>query len=54
VLFVSKSSLVKGARGVGLGFLCQDLLTRGEADDDSSVKSETEKVPESKTEMKLR
>jgi hypothetical protein len=48
VLFVSKSSLVKGACGVGLGFLCQDLLTRVEVADDSTVKTETEKVPESK------
>ncbi|KAI5442301.1 hypothetical protein KIW84_011391 [Lathyrus oleraceus] len=48
VLFVSKSSLVKGACGVGLGFLCQDLVTRVEAADDSTVKKETEKVPESK------
>ncbi|KAJ1389506.1 hypothetical protein SESBI_38241 [Sesbania bispinosa] len=47
VLFVSKSSLVKGACGVGLGFSCQDLLTRFEAADDSTVKKETEKVPES-------
>ncbi|XP_012568053.1 protein RST1 isoform X2 [Cicer arietinum] len=47
VLFVSKSSLVKGACGVGLGFLCQDLLTRVETADDSTVKEETEKVPES-------
>ncbi|XP_061373555.1 protein RST1 isoform X2 [Gastrolobium bilobum] len=47
VLFVSKSSLVKGACGVGLGFSCQDLLTRVEVADDSIVKMETEKVPES-------
>ncbi|CAI8594541.1 unnamed protein product [Vicia faba] len=47
VLFVSRSSLVKGACGVGLGFLCQDLLTRVEAADDSTVKNETEKIPES-------
>ncbi|OIW08937.1 hypothetical protein TanjilG_05913 [Lupinus angustifolius] len=47
VLFVSKSSLVKGACGVGLGFSCQDLLTRVEAADDSAVEKETDKVPES-------
>lgn len=29
----SKSTLVKGACGVGLGFSCQDLLTRTEASD---------------------
>lgn len=38
---------MKGACGVGLGFSCQDLLTRVEAADDSTVKKETEKVPES-------
>ncbi|XP_027358768.1 protein RST1 [Abrus precatorius] len=47
VLFVSRSSLVKGACGVGLGFSCQDLLTRVEAADTSTVEKETEKVPES-------
>ncbi|KAK7271652.1 hypothetical protein RJT34_27730 [Clitoria ternatea] len=47
VLFVSKSSLVKGACGVGLGFSCQDLLTRVEIADTSIVNKETEKVPES-------
>ncbi|CAL0332493.1 unnamed protein product [Lupinus luteus] len=47
VLFVSKSSLVKGACGVGLGFSCQDLLTRVEAADDSAVEKEKDKVPES-------
>ncbi|XP_020225772.1 protein RST1 [Cajanus cajan] len=47
VLFDSKSSLVKGACGVGLGFSCQDLLTRAETADTSTVMKETEKVPES-------
>ncbi|KAL2335728.1 hypothetical protein Fmac_016941 [Flemingia macrophylla] len=47
VLFDSKSSLVKGACGVGLGFSCQDLLTRTETVDSSTVMKETEKVPES-------
>ncbi|KAF1859358.1 hypothetical protein Lal_00009942 [Lupinus albus] len=47
VLFVSRSSLVKGACGVGLGFSCQDLLIRVEAADDSAVEKETDKVPES-------
>ncbi|KAK7316466.1 hypothetical protein VNO77_35522 [Canavalia gladiata] len=46
VLFVSKSSLVKGACGVGLGFSCQDLFTRVEASDTYTVKKETEKFPE--------
>ncbi|RDX62949.1 Protein RST1, partial [Mucuna pruriens] len=47
VLFDSRSSLVKGACGVGLGFSCQDLLTRVETADTSTVMKETEKVPES-------
>nr|GMC62090.1 protein RST1 isoform X1 [Ipomoea batatas] len=33
VLSVSKSTLVKGACGVGLGFSCQDLLTKSDAED---------------------
>ena len=47
VLSDSKSSLVKGACGVGLGFSCQDLLTRVETSDTSTVMKETEYVPES-------
>lgn len=46
VLHVSKSSLVKGACGVGLGLSCQDLLTRVEAVNNSGVEKETDKVPE--------
>lgn len=33
VLSVSKSTLVKGACGVGLGFSCQDLLTKSGGED---------------------
>nr|GMD84570.1 protein RST1 isoform X1 [Ipomoea batatas] len=33
VLSVSKSTLVKGACGVGLGFSCQDLLTKSDGED---------------------
>ncbi|XP_019185386.1 PREDICTED: protein RST1 isoform X4 [Ipomoea nil] len=33
VLSVSKSTLVKGACGVGLGLSCQDLLTKSDAED---------------------
>ncbi|KAI5428543.1 hypothetical protein KIW84_033506 [Lathyrus oleraceus] len=40
---VPTCSLVKGACGVGLEFWCQDLVTRVEAADDSTVKKETEK-----------
>ena len=47
VLFDCRSSLVKGACGVGLGFSCQDLLTRVETSATSTVMKETEKVPES-------
>ncbi|VFQ73532.1 unnamed protein product [Cuscuta campestris] len=37
VLSMSKSTLVKGACGVGLGFSCQDLLTKSEAEDNSHL-----------------
>jgi len=47
VLFDGGSSLVKGACGVGLGFSCQDLLTRVETSVTSTVMKETEKIPES-------
>ncbi|KAG2383824.1 Protein RST1 Protein RESURRECTION 1 [Vigna angularis] len=47
VLFDGRSSLVKGACGVGLGLSCQDLLTRVETSATSTVMKETEKVPES-------
>ncbi|KAL1356400.1 hypothetical protein HN51_008419 [Arachis hypogaea] len=47
VLFASRSSLVKGACGVGLGLSCQDLLTRVEAADNSTVENEANMVPES-------
>lgn len=41
VLCSSKSTLVKGACGVGLGFSCQDLLTRNEASASSDIDSES-------------
>ncbi|CAH8361043.1 unnamed protein product [Eruca vesicaria subsp. sativa] len=46
VLCSSKSTLVKGACGVGLGFSCQDLLTRTEASTSSDVDSESYKDQE--------
>ncbi|KAL0658136.1 hypothetical protein Bca4012_078721 [Brassica carinata] len=46
VLCSSKSTLVKGACGVGLGFSCQDLLTRTEASVSSDVDSESYKKQE--------
>ncbi|XP_058188186.1 protein RST1 isoform X3 [Rhododendron vialii] len=42
----SRSTLVKGACGVGLGFSCQDLLTRVEGSDDSNLEKETHKIQE--------
>ncbi|KAK4282352.1 hypothetical protein QN277_013739 [Acacia crassicarpa] len=46
VLLVSKSSLVKGACGVGLGLACQDLLTRTGAGNNSGVENDMDKVPD--------
>ncbi|XP_028772347.1 protein RST1 isoform X3 [Neltuma alba] len=46
VLLVSKSSLVKGACGVGLGLSCQDLLTRTGAGNKSGVENDVDRVPE--------
>lgn len=46
VLGSSRSTLVKGACGVGLGFACQDLLTRVEAADNSDLDKETRKMQE--------
>ncbi|XP_065878265.1 protein RST1 isoform X2 [Euphorbia lathyris] len=46
VLRGSKSTLVKGACGVGLGFSCQDLLTRVEAADSIDLVRENYKMLE--------
>ena len=46
VLCNSKSTLVKGACGVGLGFSCQVLLTRVDTTDDSDLDEETNKTSE--------
>ncbi|PON84247.1 Armadillo-type fold containing protein [Trema orientale] len=46
VLCNCKSTLVKGACGVGLGFACQDLLTRVEAADNSDLDEEPDKLSE--------
>ncbi|KAG6720020.1 hypothetical protein I3842_03G037400 [Carya illinoinensis] len=46
VLGSSKSILVKGACGLGLGFSCQDLLTRVEATDNSKLDKDTRKMTE--------
>ncbi|XP_052196381.1 protein RST1 isoform X2 [Diospyros lotus] len=42
----SKSTLVKGACGVGLGFFCQDLLMKVEVSDDSELEKESYKMQE--------
>lgn len=42
----SKSTLVKGACGVGLGFSCQDLLTRADATDNSGMEKNTDNMSE--------
>lgn len=42
----SKSTLVKGACGVGLGFSFQDLLTRADATDNSGMEKNTDKMSE--------
>ncbi|GFZ19040.1 ARM repeat superfamily protein [Actinidia rufa] len=42
----SSSTLVKGACGVGLGFSCQDLLTRVDATDSSNLEKERYKIQE--------
>lgn len=46
VASITKSTLVKGACGAGLGFSCQDLLTRFEVEDDSHMDKETYKMQE--------
>lgn len=46
VLCCSRSSIVKGACGIGLGFSCQDLLSRVEAPDDSNANEESHKMLE--------
>ncbi|GMJ04271.1 ECERIFERUM 13, RESURRECTION1 [Hibiscus trionum] len=46
VLCCSKSSIVKGACGIGLGFSCQDLLSRVEAPDDSNANEGNHKMLE--------
>ncbi|PPS18896.1 hypothetical protein GOBAR_AA01700 [Gossypium barbadense] len=46
VLCCSRSSIVKGACGIGLGFSCQDLLSRVETPDDSNANGESHKMLE--------
>lgn len=44
----SRSSLVKGACGIGLGFSCEDLLSRVDATDDSDGNEEHPKMQEAR------
>ncbi|RAL46892.1 hypothetical protein DM860_005171 [Cuscuta australis] len=53
VLSMSKSTLVKGACGVGLGFSCQDLLTKSEAEDNSHLGRGTLRAEEVKLLKKI-
>ncbi|KAJ4834185.1 hypothetical protein Tsubulata_018875 [Turnera subulata] len=46
VLCGSKSTLVKGACGLGLGFSCQDLLTQEDASDNVNLEKEKHKTME--------
>ncbi|KAJ4973244.1 hypothetical protein NE237_006418 [Protea cynaroides] len=46
VALSSKSTLVKGACGVGLGFTCEDLSVTVTAADDSNLEGETDRVQE--------
>lgn len=48
-----KSTLVKGACGIGLGLSCQDLLTRVGGADDSKLDKETFKMQETKLLAKI-
>ncbi|KAL3346907.1 hypothetical protein AABB24_025381 [Solanum stoloniferum] len=53
VASVSKSTLVKGACGVGLGFSCQALLARAAAADDAHPGKETHKIEEAELLRKI-
>ncbi|KAK4712605.1 hypothetical protein R3W88_007118 [Solanum pinnatisectum] len=53
VASVSKSTLVKGACGVGLGFSCQALLARAAAADDAHLGKETHKIEEAELLRKI-
>lgn len=46
VASICKSTLVKGACGLGLGFSSQDLFTRGKVDDESDSHKETYRMQE--------
>ncbi|KAL3526395.1 hypothetical protein ACH5RR_011051 [Cinchona calisaya] len=46
VASISKSTLVKGACGVGLGFSCQDLLARVDSEGNSSLEKNTYEMQE--------
>ncbi|KAK6155216.1 hypothetical protein DH2020_009464 [Rehmannia glutinosa] len=53
VASISKSTLVKGACGVGLGFSCQDLLTRVDSGANTQFDKETYKMQETELLRKI-
>lgn len=53
VASISKSTLVKGACGIGLGFSCQDLLTRVDSGANSQFEKETYKTQETELLRKI-
>ncbi|KAL3624271.1 hypothetical protein CASFOL_033087 [Castilleja foliolosa] len=50
---ISKSTLVKGACGIGLGFSCQDLLTRVDSGANTESEKETHKIKETELLKKI-
>ncbi|KAK4417800.1 protein RST1 [Sesamum alatum] len=53
VASISKSTLVKGACGIGLGFSCQDLLTRVDSGADIKFEKETYRMQETELLRKI-
>ncbi|GFP98937.1 protein rst1 [Phtheirospermum japonicum] len=53
VASISKSTLVKGACGIGLGFSCQDLLTRADSGANTESEKETYKIQETELLRKI-
>ncbi|KAL3813814.1 hypothetical protein ACJIZ3_015082 [Penstemon smallii] len=49
----SKSTLVKGACGIGMGFSCQDLLTRADSEANTHSEKETHKMQETELLRKI-
>ncbi|KAL0450695.1 UNVERIFIED_CONTAM: protein RST1, partial [Sesamum latifolium] len=53
VASISKSTLVRGACGIGLGFSCQDLLTRVDSGSDTKFEKETYRMQETELLRKI-